>query len=595
MSTEKKKELTTEERIELLRKRREADPNYKPGPPKVEIKVSDLSKIETPQQGRDVVSLLAAALTPKDARLARRDIERRLKPINNTKIPPEINRETIKKLPAVLRSKTESGKARAEFLLECIQWEKENPEQVEDEKFRDDFYWSGKAIEDLSCWVGACEKDKTEIKQLFNMCEILFVSNLIQADDKLNITTAFFLSGYNEYCFELFNIILLCPFTRLIDRAECCKYLYHSDNEKYVPSIEKHLCEIIDSDINDDIRYESLACFVTTTGIASKYLSNPLPVGDVNQALLTRLFLRFIGTKCDLFYIIMACEFLLEQTFDTTIYQHVADHLLSIAEDKTRDNRTRADAADVLLNHSRKIDSKRAYEIIKDIGESGQNELEKHIYNNKENVHKLNDIFSKYIETNHVKYHANTMLIQDLCTYIEDIATDKDEDALFKIRQSLDRIMIEPTLHTARKVSTADILRLIKYIIDLHPAKEELEKRLLEELEDMANTCSSGHAKRLVNVMVGFTDELEGSIDIKDQFIANIKARIMAVIKLKGEDERDELLESMAGDKKLFSQFVEGVSVGLEKELYNEFVDEGWLSAKTFSKIYKETIGKLKV
>jgi predicted house-cleaning noncanonical NTP pyrophosphatase (MazG superfamily) len=242
-----------------------------------------------------------------------------------------------------------------------------------------------------------------------------------------------------------------------------------------------------------------------------------------------------------------------------------------------------------------------AQQIIHEIGENGQSELEKTIYSNKENVHMLNDSFKTFIEKCHTKYVGKLMKIVDICEFIEDLATQLNisEDSIFKIRQSLDRIMLEPTLHTARKIPTSDIFRLIKYLIDNHPSKEQLQIRLLEELEDMANTCSSGHAKRLVNVMVGFTDELEGSIDIKDQFIANIKARIMATIRhLTDDDLRDSLLESMAstGDEKLlFNNHVKAVCVNIEKELCEEFVTEGWLSEKKFNVIFKETVSKLLV
>lgn len=594
MSSEKK-EMTLEERIEFVKKRKEANPEFKNPPPKVDIKVVDLSQITKSETAdKTVLAQLASAETKKDQRMIFRNIERKLQLVNNAKIPPEITFSTIKQLPTVIRSKTESGSARANFLIECIEWEKEHPDADGELHF-----WSGKALDVLSCWVGTMEKDKTETKQLYEMCLILFASRVISSEDKLNIASAFFLSGHIEYCYELFETILNCPYTRLDDRAECCKYLYHSDIEKYVPSIEKHLIDIIDSDMDDDTRYEAIACFVTTTGIASKYLTNPLPVGDVNQNLLTRLFLRFIGTRCDLYYVIMACEFLLEQTFMPEAYEQVGKQLLAIASDKSRDERTRADAADVLVNHAGKLGeiSQQAQDIIHEIGESGQHELEKTVYSNKENVHKLNDVFTKYVENNHKKYVGKMMKIADLCLYIEDIAVDKDEEAMFKIRQALDRIMKEPTLHTARKISTCDIFRLMKAIIDENKSKEELEQRLLEELEDMANTCSSGHAKRLVNVMVGFTDELEGSIDIKDQFIANIKARIMATIRhLPSEEERDLILEAMTctGDEKsVFNKHVKSVVKGIEKELKGEFVEEGWISEKLFGKIFKETVEKV--
>jgi len=598
------KEMTLEERIAFVKAKYEANPNYKPPPPTFKVQVADLSKpmMEATTSGKSIISLIASAETRRDQRRVIQDIERKLKPIQNISVPPTIDRTTVKLLPTVVRSKVVSGEERARFLSECIEWEKENPDDDGDHHF-----WSGKAIEVITAWIGVCENDKTEIKQIFNMCQILFQSRCITSDDKLNLASSFFTSNLVEYYPALFNTILCCPFTRLIDRSECCKYLYHSDIESYVPSIEKHLGEIIDSDIDDDTRYESLACFVTTTGVASKYLNSPLPVGEVNQNLLTRLFRRFINTRSrtDSLYIIYACEFLLEQNADTSIYPEIATILLEIASGESckgnrPDDRTRADAADVLLNHpicGEEI-TKLAQQIIHQIGESGQTELEKTIYSNKENVHMLNDTFKTFIETNHTKYVGKMMKITDLCEYIEQLADEMalSEESIFKIRQSLDRIMVEPTLHTARKVSTSEIFRLIKHLIDNHPDRQVLQNRLLEELEDMANTCSSGHAKRLVNVMVGFTDQLEGSISIKDQFIANIKARLMATIRHLDEEKREMMLESMVstGEEKVpFNEHIKSVAPAIEKELREEFIDEGWLSQKKFNQIFKETVDKI--
>lgn len=601
--TTKRPEMTLEERIAFV-KAKYSNPDYKQPPPTFKVQVADLSNVtaDSSMSGRSVISLIAAAESKRDQRRVIQDIERKLKPIQNVNVPHTIDGTSIKQLPFVVRSKIVSGEDRAQFLLECIKWEKANPDSDGEYHF-----WSSKAFAVVAGWIGVSENDKTEIKQIFNMCQSLFVSGLVPTDEKLCLASSFFTSNFIEYYPELFNTILTCPFTRLLDRSECCKYLYHSDIEKYVPSIEKHLTEIIESDINDDSRYESLACFVTTTGVASKYLNSPLPVGEVNQHLLTRLFKKFVDTspRTDPLYIIYACEFLLEQKVDEAVYPVVANTLLDIASGKGKltDDRTRADAADVLLNHptcGEEVTTK-AQQIIHEIGENGQTELEKTIYSNKENVHMLNDSFKTFIEKCHTKYVGKLMKITDICEFIEDLAAQLNisEDSIFKIRQSLDRIMLEPTLHTARKVPTSDIFRLVKYLIDNHPAKEQLQIRLLEELEDMANTCSSGHAKRLVNVMVGFTDDLEGSIDIKDQFVANIKARIMATIRhLSDEDLRDSLLESIAStgqEKLLFINHVKAVCPPIEKELKDEFVTEGWLSEKKFNSIFKETISKLLV
>jgi hypothetical protein len=265
--------------------------------------------------------------------------------------------------------------------------------------------------------------------------------------------------------------------------------------------------------------------------------------------------------------------------------------LLDIASNISLDERTRADAADVLINHPIEPYISQARQIIDDIGQSGQTELEKTIYSNKENVHKLNETFANYTVKMHKKLLGTFPHIDNICLQIEDLITSESDDDVFKIRKSIDRIMLETTLHTERKISTSEIFRLVWTIVNGHVHKDELLKRIIEELIDMGNTCSTGHAKRLINVMVGFDDQLEGMIDITDQLEANIKARIMATMR-----NLPDLLEAQIGneeEKKPYIKHINSVVPDIVKELNREFVDEGWISENKFQKIVSATVKKL--
>jgi hypothetical protein len=59
---------------------------------------------------------------------------------------------------------------------------------------------------------------------------------------------------------------------------------------------------------------------------------------------------------------------------------------------------------------------------------------------------------------------------------------------------------------------------------------EEMYKRLLEELNEMSGTCSSGFASRLVNTISGF-GEFNIQISFTDQIISNFAGRLNARIK----------------------------------------------------------------
>ena len=68
------------------------------------------------------------------------------------------------------------------------------------------------------------------------------------------------------------------------------------------------------------------------------------------------------------------------------------------------------------------------------------------------------------------------------------------------------------------------MVKLWSYIYS-NENKSEMQKRLLQELEDMAGTCSSGFISRLVNTISGF-GELSISISFEDQIVSNFSARL---------------------------------------------------------------------
>jgi hypothetical protein len=74
--------------------------------------------------------------------------------------------------------------------------------------------------------------------------------------------------------------------------------------------------------------------------------------------------------------------------------------------------------------------------------------------------------------------------------------------------------------------------------IQEHNHKLELEKRLVEELEEMSGTCSSGHIIRLANVFNGFDFEL--NLGIEEEFRYKFKHIIMTEIK----DDEELILDS---------------------------------------------------
>ena len=73
------------------------------------------------------------------------------------------------------------------------------------------------------------------------------------------------------------------------------------------------------------------------------------------------------------------------------------------------------------------------------------------------------------------------------------------------------------------------LLKIYSYIQtrDDESIKEELYKRMIEELEEMSGTCSSGFASRLVNIISGH-ENFNIRISFEDQIISNFMGRLNA-------------------------------------------------------------------
>ena len=92
-----------------------------------------------------------------------------------------------------------------------------------------------------------------------------------------------------------------------------------------------------------------------------------------------------------------------------------------------------------------------------------------------------------------------------------------------KIYLSLNRIEIDRSTYLGNTLSR--ILVKIWSYIQLNEFKDELIKRLLQELEEMSGTCSSGFIGRLINTVSGF-GELTINISFEDQLVSNFIGRL---------------------------------------------------------------------
>lgn len=260
------------------------------------------------------------------------------------------------------------------------------------------------------------------------------------------------------------------------------------------------------------------------------------------ETLLFNAQLSFLKYNSNMTYFkVLAGQYLL-QKFNLSDLQRkeVESILLSIANDEDLDYDRRADAADVLLQLGSPTMKENGRSIIIQLG--GVEGRVCTVFDNAQNVHNeeveesvaevleffammpLKMINKQTIEFDYVKDQVENMLKK----LKENMDKDEFKDREKKIQVALSRINLDRALYSKYNSTLSNILiKVWSYLIG-HEHEDEMRKRLLEELEEMSGTCSTGFASRLINVISGF-GEFNVRISWEDQIIANFSGRLNAV------------------------------------------------------------------
>lgn len=272
------------------------------------------------------------------------------------------------------------------------------------------------------------------------------------------------------------------------------------------------------------------------------------------------------------YYRLLSGQYLLQKCIITPEEREIIQNtLLTFSQTHDLDYDLRADAADILMRLGTNEMKIHGRNIINELGY--QNTNTRTVFTNAQNVHTL-EVEESLVEIleflntvpmmmngeNNIDYHFVNNKIEDMLQELVKSKSRQDEeveticdfcetattthilsgDELFcddeclklftksnKIRVALNRIYMDRALYSKFNTSLLNILLKIWSYLDKHEHKEEMEQRLLEELEEMAGTCSSGFATRLVNVISGFGD-FNIRISFSDQIIANFTGRLNA-------------------------------------------------------------------
>ena len=268
-------------------------------------------------------------------------------------------------------------------------------------------------------------------------------------------------------------------------------------------------------------------------------------------------------------------------TFDIEGVQHF---LLTISKDKDTQINYRAECADILDRTGYGSYKKYGREIIEELGSLYTENKNKTIYTNLQNVHdesiteKIIDTLKYLMSTVIVPFERNTGEIYERIVYLTENDTRKD-----KIISSFQRILIDTAKYEGLCIS--DILLLVWEKICSSSNKTELESRLLDELFEMTDTCSSGHLTRIMNILSGFFDDIQPvKISYKEQLRTNVFARYTSAIRTLTQDIQDQIVQEMTSDTKdVIHEII--FSFSPEDELRDEFVPQ-YLSEDEFKQIY---------
>lgn len=389
-------------------------------------------------------------------------------------------------------------------------------------------------------------------------------------------------SAINIICQDLTNIPTPCKIESVFILIKC-------DLDKYHTPAKDYFCKIINDDkLECDFRYKTILSLENITS---------------NIYFIRESCLQFLNTSTNMTsYRILAAQCLLQKCNidNLEIRNHIEDTLISFSQDNDLDYNLRADAADVILQLGNEGNKLIARDIILLLGRS--NGISRTIFDNAQNVH-IDDIEESVLDiieflssipmmtiaTIPITWEYLKKQIENLTELYYPLITPKKptkkekyeikltQDIIEKINISMNRIYMDRALYSKYNCSILHILMKVWTYMNDNEHKEEMNKRLIQELIDMSGTCSTGFMSRIVNTISGF-----GTFNLKmswrDQIIANFTGRLNARARdLDDLDFQEKVLNEMTVNcndyhsRKNFLKFFREEMLNIREEMYEEF------------------------
>lgn len=451
------------------------------------------------------------------------------------------------------------------------------------------------------------EKDQERLtKEVELLCELVYYPN-INSYERLLCAICLYNNYFIDYCYKLFAH--LCnDISVMIDyRIDAIMYLLYSDVPDYVKIGRKCLMGIAcGKDYNSKYRYyKVIAKFLPKNGLSTMINKAKLHV-TYSEPFLIRLQSKFFwDVENGIRERILSASFLLDcKSLEKEEIEKVTLALIDIAEnangiDENDTENIRADAADVVLRMGLAKHRDLARTIIHGLGQSKTANLlvkSNAIYADKQNVH---DEFVNRSVQDFISQLAKTQdKIETFATVhgqVSDLLYSTELEPLQRQKafKSLNRISVDTATFTDYRLNIAEIFVHVWRLIQKHEkeTKEELEKRTIEELIDMADTCASGHASRLINILSGY--DFQMTISWEQQIRSNVAARMQKMIQnIEDEDRQAQIVLGMSDDaepedRQEFILFVtENLGI-IRQELEKEFVGDGYIKKHEFLQYFE--------
>ena len=358
--------------------------------------------------------------------------------------------------------------------------------------------------------------------------------------------------------------------------------LFLMDSNEFKEQTRNYFCDII-----NDRSIDELYRFRTIQSLENKFGNNlPLRDSKKKKEFQKDIFIffskeassQYMNNQLNSFtYRVLACQYILEKCEpDREFSLTIERFLLEVADNPLINDDIRADACDVILQYGSDDARNSARALIFVLG--GGDIARNNIFKNAQNVHirSIEESVEKIIEKLGI-YHPQNGKTYDFINARDEIVK-KIQVNNIEIEGALTRILIDRAVYGKSHMTLSTILAKVWTYIQDSQFREELEKRLLEELVESNNKCSTGYVSRLVNTLSGFDESMSITISFEDQIVANLEGRLNANIKnIKDEEYMDLVLHEMTVPvifynlRLHFLKFFREHISSIRQEMYEEF------------------------